>query len=607
MNVRHVLGCLIVTGFVFGAYAQEDEEDDNVLVVVTNTVVAATVETDVLSTWIGPAAPAGTAVFDAANWDTGIHPLGTNVVVHGWYEQTTLSNVTEYVTNFVTICSLLVDGNDEQDSNVSYAITTTGTKTNGNITVSAGDSLVLRKNVAGSISLLVGEISNAGNLQIYAHASGNTQNTTVTASSATERENILNTADGILRMTGFGNYNRTQFNVHLSLPQINEGTLFVEQPGRDRNYTILNLRGSGVFKNDGDITIRFYGSESSYGSSYSQIALTETTANSFSSFLGSGRVLLTMEDKTQLVSNKTAVTSYVSLTTSSDSHIVTNGIDHTIEGQGTVQFGGIVNEGLVRAVGEAGGCGLLVRNRRAYRSGESYRGQPFINTENGRIIAISSNGMLLGCIDAGYSQLKNYGLLEARTNSYIRFTQYASSSTSALTTYLQLWGTIAGGGTFTNEYRSVLLGGNARIGTETGNSVVVAPGNLTNDDGTGESTVGTLTFVTSEVTFDVSTEGTTTLDFQLGKADNFGVDGNYDKIIVDGALVLAGTLKLTAVDGFGGGGEYTVIQCTPGELTDNGLVVEHAQGMQKPVVRIDPEAGTVTLFFPPLGTRFIVR
>ena len=501
-----------------------------------------------LHTWTGPDAGAWTV---GGNWDTGVVPDGETADV-------------------------LIDGSAGQNTTVTYT-TAVASRTNGYVTVEAGDSLRLGKSYAGSATFHVMGVTNRGFLRLGASASGNSQTTTLDSHAT---NTVFNTAGATLEIQGaLVGPNRVYAKLILPFENTNEGTLVVQQPIDYRNGAEFQLKGTGAFVNNQRIEIRVYGSGETTDY-YARLFLSATDSSPVSSFLGSGRICLDMEDMTV---RKEGV---ASISASSSSHIVTNGIQHTIEGGGTIALS-VVNLGLLRAAGTNGY--LSIQNSPI----DVYNGKAIINEASGRLVAAGPCGMYVGTTGSAPSQFLNYGLVEARTGSFISFrkltTTSASKSTPATTMILE--GTVAGGGQFINNFRPIQLASTATL----------SPGDLSNDDGTGFSTTGQITFVTNLIL-----NATTALDFQLGRAETAGV--NYDSVAVVGSLTLDGVLNLSTLPGFGNGGTYTIFTCAPGGLTDNGLVLGSLpDGFGEPQLDVDAVAGTVSLFFPPRRTVLIIR
>jgi fibronectin-binding autotransporter adhesin len=488
---------------------------------------------------------------DTNNWDTATIPNGEDADV-------------------------LIDGSAGQNTTVTYT-TAVASRTNGYVTVEAGDSLRLGKSYAGSATFHMMGVTNRGSLRLSASATANGQSTTIISY---ETNAVFNAAGAMIEIQGATTgRNRVYGNVRVPFSNGNDGTILVQQPMADRNGVQFELSGTGAFVNNGLIHLRVYGN-ASFDGYYAKMAMTSADAAPVSSLLGTGRIWLDMDDLP--VRSEGAA----SLAASATTHLLTNGIQHVVEGGGTVQTG-LVNLGLIRASGTNGY--LSIQNS----SIDVYNGKAIINEASGRLVAAGPCGMHVGTTGSAPSQFLNYGLMEARTGSFISFrkltTTSASKSTPATTMILE--GTVAGGGQFINNFRPIQLASTATL----------SPGDLSNDDGTGFSTTGQITFVTNLIL-----NATTALDFQLGRAAVAGID--YDSVAVVGSLTLDGVLNLSTLPGFGNGGTYTIFTCAPGGLTDNGLALGSLPaGFGEPQLDVDAVAGTVSLFFPPRRTVLIIR
>ena len=141
--------------------------------------------------------------------------------------------------------------------------------------------------------------------------------------------------------------------------------------------------------------------------------------------------------------------------------------------------------------------------------------------------------------------------------------------------YLKLWGRIAGGGLF-KTIRPIHIMDGAKL----------MPGDLANDDGTGDSTCGTITFPRLVLRGPAAIEGseeTTSgaiTEFQCGKPEA----GKYDSVWVNGDATVAGTFKFLANPS---SGTYPIFTST-GTLTCDlkTLKVECAQGVKAPKLKL---------------------
>ena len=212
-----------------------------------------------------------------------------------------------------------------------------------------------------------------------------------------------------------------------------------------------------------------------------------------------------------------------------------------------------------------------------------------VNTANGRFVAAGKAGLYLGANTEKNSRFLNYGLLEARTGSFIGLrtglTEQNNKGTVATSTATKQGGRWAGGG----EFRI------PRPLTLTENSVI-APGDLANtlaEDGetviygTGESTCGTLTFTNS-----LTMNAGTVCEFQFQKKDKF------DSLHVGGTLKIDGTLKIV---GKPHGGTFRMITSdNPITYADEktffaAIDLSAAEGGSKPRLKSGSETKDVTV------------
>lgn len=501
---------------------------------------------NVLSTWVGPATGNWRV---ADNWDTGIIPEEAGL-------------------------DALVDGNPAQNSIVTYELN--GNRTNGFITVESGDSLTFVKKVSGSVTLTSDCIINQGELILRTEAWHNSQSTTIISLAS---NTVFNAAGATLEILGnHTSRNRASSNYRVPVDNTNEGTILVREILADRNGVRFQLSGSGTFVNNGLIQLLIYGAPKA-GSNFANMQFTAPENKLTSSILGTGRIFLDLDD------SKSPSQGTLNITSEAKSHTITNGPLHTIEGTGTIALN-LVNQGLIRSIGTNGT--LSVQN---YSIAEG--GTPIINLAEGRIIANSPRGIFLGSTSSGPSRFLNEGLLEARAGSSISFREKTTAGTSKNTpaSTLVLSGTLAGGGTFINNYRPIELSETATL----------APGDLENLDGTGASTAGLLSFTSNLIV-----RAGSTLNYQLGRPTERGA--TYDSVAVDNALTLAGELHLSTLPGFGTGGSYTLFTCAPGALTDNGLTLaSYPPEVLSPTLTVDPELGTVTLEVAPTWTLILLH
>ena len=502
------------------------------------------------ATWIG-----GTGNWtDAANWSTGIVPNDA--------------------ADADPKTDVVIDGNPASTATVT--LTSGSPIIAGALTVDEGDSLSIRKSNNGSQNFRFSSMENAGTIQMSSHASGNAQNTTVRISGGV----LWNKNEGSIQVSGVNSRNRTSINFRVPDNSRNDGTITITQVSSDRNNAAMNVETNGVFTNNGVIRLFLSGN---YGSSSTGVSLSfsDGTKDGVTSVLGTGTLILSHDE-----TRDTSQAGYCKITGATSTQVLTNGPLHTMEGGGSIDKFALVNEGLVRAS----------ETNWALSVGGDYTdlgGKALVNRETGRMVAISNAGLFLGSNTSKPSQFLNEGLLEARTGSFIQFRKGATHSNvkgeNQIPAQFQLGGSFAGGGRIVPPRPVTLLNGS-----------VVSPGDLSNTDGTGASTAGTLTFATNLV---LSTE--TTLDFQFGRCEA----GGYDAVVVEGSLTLAGTLRISALNGIRPSGTYRIFTCNPGELTgdETSLVLDVAQGVAAPLILINTTDGTVDAFFPPPETVLLFR
>ena len=327
---------------------------------------------------------------------------------------------------------------------------------------------------------------------------------------------IFNTATGSILLGTTSGRNRINVVMTLDAQNQNDGSIEATlTTNADRDSVRFRLENSGTFTNNGTILIQDTHSSTS---SYSQLQL--LTEGADVTFAGSGSVTLDIGTLTD--------TARARIYGNSGNQTLTNGASHTINGSGQISSNleVFVNEGLVDATSDTGQFVIA--------SSDSVT-----NAATGRLVATGAAGLN---ISNGSSTFVNNGHMEARTGSSIS----VGSSSATLN------GVIAGGGTYQSS-------------TELTGSATLSVGDSSNADGTGTSTIGTLTFSDGLILAD-----TTELNFQLGTAGVGGTD--YDLLNVIGSLTLDGILNIEAMGGFDVG-TYRLITFTSGELTDNGLTL----------------------------------
>lgn len=598
--------------------------------VVAQTEVLATVATTNLATYVGPATGSG---FVATNWDPDVVPTNTSVSVRAYYDVldvaslldhtdyvtnwieelggyaeiatnywTLQTNVIDFVTNHVDQYDISVDANPGQSSVVTFE-TVNAFTAYGFATISEGDTVAFRNGNA-SVQHRIEGFRNAGTFQVLGNSgSSNGRDCRVTINAAVTN---LSGATIHVQETGTG---RNQNDAQLTLPLegfVNQGQVHIIQNVADRDTANLSLSGDGgTFVNNGFVWVSARGSRSDDRFTvFAGVSMPATTHNIFATFTGTGRIWMEERNKNP------SYPRHVRMNSSSTWLTLTNDVAHTIEGSGPID-GGIclVNAGLVMQTGTNGNLEL---NQPTMYNGVSgtYTSwkKRIINLATGRMVASGGGGkgLYIGNTDTTATRpngFENYGLLEARTGTFISFrkntTQGSGTSTSIIPEVLIQSGTWAGGGEFRTlrplqlDDEAVLSPGDLYVEDALGNA-------LTN--GTGVSTIGLLTFTNA-----LALSSATTLAFQLRDAAP-GRGTGYDSVHVGGPLTLDGVLDISAPDGRIREGIYTLFSCPPSELTDNGLVIGTLPaGSSTPQIIVDDDAGTVCLAFPPTVTLILVR
>ena len=480
--------------------------------------------------------------------------------------------------------NVVIDGDENTASVVKLASAETLAVSIGSLTIGSSDALAVLKasiKYTGKTVTLSGtSLSHEGTLTIQNNGNKNDNRVFVTF---TQPSRI--SVGGIVSIAGLGGYKGcyTGFTMPVA-GSTNAGVIRVHQPLSQSNHGFLELTGVGQFVNNGRIVIRATGA-SDAGSAYLRFSYHETPG-ACSCIDGTGEIILDKEETT-VVANNTAIEGVKYNDVNISTHTITNGPQHTIRGTGIIRGCALANAGLVRAEGTNGR--LYIEN-----SSLTYGGKPIRNLAGGRMVAMSGTGITIG---AGGDQSKNAqflneGLLEARAGGDIAFrpclTVSPNKNTNPATTALDLSGTLAGGGTFSGKPMQLLA------------DATLSPGDLSNTNGTGVSTAGTLTFATN-----LTLSAGTTLDFQLGSRRS----GLSDAVVVEGALTLAGTLHLSGLNGAIPSGMYRILSCAPGQLIgdETSLTVETVGGLSAPKLIVDPVGGTVDVFYPPLATIFLVQ
>ena len=337
----------------------------------------------------------------------------------------------------------------------------------------------------------------------------------------------------------------------------NTGTMNVRSlSGTRRSNTVFNLPGNNT--NEGDLVVR---NVSSQGGSTMLFKLTGGDVSNPLTFTNDGTISIEGAGRRRLkrrqlpvgghrpehvehcpdirrrgtltlksnLSSRTNSTAIISGTNSGLTGLsLTNASTHTIQGDGWIghagqngtsgsninisSFATITNDGLIKS---------FRGNTTNSLTGIEIRGATanITNSLIGRMVSASglaADGLtpLPGSIlriGVSGATFTNEGLLEARSGNFITIDA----------TNLTLNGNLRGGGTYTAANLAI-------------NSATLAPGDLTETNGTGTSTVGAM-----GVTGGLTLAEATTLDFQLGKAEFTGgaAGTTYDTINVTGPHV----------------------------------------------------------------------
>lgn len=478
-----------------------------------------------------------------------------------------------------------VDGNAGTASAPVYTMPAGTSVTIGSLAIDPGDSTAINKvtlNESSSASFTIaGALDNGGVLTTGGTTGsnkthGNSFSVTVQGGGGA----TFNRAGATLHAKSLTGYRRTTSDFRLPAGVTNDGDLYVQcLTGEGGGIMRFRLMGDGplTFVNNGQVLVE--GRGYSAGGNQPWCVFGPGTEGQVLTLGGTGTVVLAS-------SLASRADSFAILTGHASACVVTNAATHTVRGCGYFGRGGsnggssgstsvqslslVANEGLI--LGEASGS---VSNLFIAASGGAAA-----NLAGGRIVAASAGTRICFGSHTAAGTFRNDGLLETRAMASVLF------ATNLATT---LNGTIRGGGTLAGSPTVTLAG------------ATLMPGDSENDDGTGNSTVGTLT-VDGNLAFDA----TSTLALQLGPAGTAGVD--HDSVVVTGSLTLDGTVDVEAVDGYGNGGRYRILSFAPGTLADNGLVVGSVPPESStPRVVVDNDAGAVYLYVAPRATLMTVR
>ncbi len=415
----------------------------------------------------------------------------------------------------------------------------------GSLTIENGSTFNNRFD-SGTLNV-TGGLSNSG---ILSHTSSPSNNARTVYFNISGTGQTFNTSTGVINLGSNSGRNRINSIMTLDANNQNDGAINASQTSSvDRDTIRFRLENSGTFTNNGTIFIQ---DTQPSTSSYTQFQV--FTASSAVTLGGTGSVTLDLGTgadtaRARIVGNGTTST-------------LTNGSNHTIDGEGLVGGGSlnVVNDGLMHATGDTG---VLDLNTDTF----------FTNNAGGRLVASGVAGMNIG---AASETFLNNGLMESRSGSSINI----------LTSNSTINGTIAGGGSFTATTFS--LSGSATL----------EAGDLSNADGTGTSTVGSLDF-----TGDLALADTTILNFQLG--DNSAAGISFDTINASGALTLDGVLNVQDLAGFGAG-TYRLFTFSSGNLTDNGMTLGTTPGAYTYSIDANDAGGFVDLTVIPEPSTFVL-
>jgi len=459
--------------------------------------------------------PGSTTFLSDSSWDVGVMPADkyTDVVI---------------------------DGDDTVDSSVNFSTSASLSVTNGSLRVDAGDSV--HTYITGSSQGVVLEwnvsvVTNRGSIQVDSGTKNN-QNIYFSAKDGP----FLNAAGAVFSVLNpsWPTGNRTA--TFLLDGSRNDGFMQAGSNGKQYSYAQIFLSGTGTFVNDG--TIYLY-SEGTYNSNKpGETALGFTSADGGVLLTGSG--LIRMDLDSRAPDGTQPVNFYGTAPASVFQTCLVNDSNHSIVGNGTIDKFHILNRGLIGSIGTNGYLSIACEYY-----GASAR-SVMTNDVGGRIVAGAGKGIRFVAkrVANGKSEEKsgwnarflNLGLLEARAGSEIYFSPGVNSSSTSTgtsdlslsTNPLELWGTIAGGGQFRSA-RPICIGDGA----------ILSPGDLSNTNGTGTTTCGTLTFASNVVMRAGCTNA-----FQFARRDRF------DALHVGGTLKVDGTLKVV---GKPHGGTYRMI------------------------------------------------
>jgi fibronectin-binding autotransporter adhesin len=479
-----------------------------------------------------------------------------------------------------------VDNDGDKVSTPGYRMPAGAMVSIGSLTVDSDDSATIDKvtlNESSSASFIIaGALDNGGVLTTGGTTGSNkTHGNSFSVTVQGGGGETFNRAGATIYAKSLTGYRRTTSDFRLPAGVTNEGDLYVQcLTGEGGGIMRFHLMGEGsrTFVNNGRVLVEGRGYSS--GGNQPWCVFGPGNTNQILTIGGTGTVVLAS-------SLGSRTDSYAILTGHMPGCSVSNAATHTVRGSGYFGRGGsngsssgktsvqslslVVNAGLI--LGEASSS---VSNLFIAASGGSV-----VNLSGARIVSATTNTQVWIGSHVAAGTFRNDGLLEARSGAAVVL------ATNLATT---LNGELRGGGAFVGSPTVTLA------------AATLMPGDSENDDGTGGSTVGTLT-VDGNLVFDAAG----TLALQLGPAGTAGVD--YDNVVVTGSLTLDGTVEVVGLDGYGRGGRrYRIMSFAPGTLVDNGLDVGAVPpGSFAPRVVVDDAAGAVYLEIAPPTTLIVVR
>ena len=374
---------------------------------------------------------------------------------------------------------IYIDGNTDVDSVANAATNSACSFALHNIKIDKGDHLNLSISSA-TLSLTANAITNNGSLFISDASSSNDKNITLAAVGGP----FYNGPDGVVEVAARRQGNNRTINLRAG-GSVNDGAIIIRHTcSTYRDHSKVYLKDDGVFINNGRIQIKSGGKCTKTGST--DLSSSELVLSARQLLLsGTGTVTLDLSDASD-------TTVRAELNATNYNCEIVNDVNHTIQGEGVIKSMHLLNKGLIRSRGE---------NRALRWEIPGYRDYKLVTTNDvsGRVVAASEKGVSISYPSRPQRNTRfvSFGLMEARAGSVIAFAHGVNSTSDAIPDgdlsptsgdYLKLWGRIAGGGRF-QTIRPIHIMDGARL----------MPGDLANDDGTGDSTCGTLTFATNLV------------------------------------------------------------------------------------------------------------